>query len=781
MKSFNFFTYGIAFCLFVVYAAFECLTNFTAFHSSQPTKKTNFHPAIILITLLVLHLGGLPCRASNLEDKLFDLSVEELMEVEIITASGTKENLKEAPATMVVVTAEEIKQRGYTDVTEVLYDLPGFDVMLYNGTFYLTAYQRGYRTPYTNRTLFMINGIEDNVLWTNHAEINRQYPMSNIKKIEVMYGPASAVYGPNAFLGIINLITYDGSEVPKGEARINLNALGGSYNSKGIDMTVLGRPGEDIYFSVAGKFYKSEEPDLTDKFGFLKKEQFSNPKTWGPLLDFEHYNHKFGSYYDPTDDYGIIADLHFKDLKFGLIYWKRKEGYGPYYPADRAQNNTFWGFSNKQYYLEYEKNINKSIKSHTLALYRESRIFGLWAEAEPDWNPGMEDYSYISLTQWNSINNNWLFKQNFEISLRKNLMITTGLQYDRKELTKAYDIPGYWDTAIDSSAGGSQYGIGHSTDTTYKPPSGPLSEMPPYNLAYWDSLGGFVQGILDIDPFRFNAGLRYDHNSHFGGSINPRASAIYNFSKSLTFKLLYGEAYQEPSVNQLYGGWSGRKANPDMKPESARNIEFITMHQINRFSHEASFYYSHYSNVIKEESENSGNRDIYGIEYRAKSSFPNFIPGSSDITGYFNYTYTDVTSSFRYNHDLGAWEQGDTNLGDIAPHKFNIGVNVPAWSHWNINLRENFVGEREFYTRNPLRAEGKKLDSYFVLNGVLSYHYGQVDVSFKVLNLLNENYFIPGADKADSGDDFIKRSKGYYNSIVPEPGRSYWVNLNLHF
>ena len=700
--------------------------------------------------------------------------------ITIETASNTEESLQEAPATMSVITAKEIKQRGYTELAEVLMDLPGFDVTVSNAGAYIRAYQRGYRTPVTSRTLFMLNGIVDNLLWSHEAAMSRQYPLSNIKRIEVLYGPASAVYGPNAFLGIINIITYDGSEVKEGEIDVTMNVLAGSYNSKGLDATLKGKPTPDFSFFITGQIFKSDEPDFTDKFGFLTQSQYSDPKIWGPILTMEHEGHSLGSYYDPTDDYGILANMQYKNLKVGLIHWKRKEGYGPYYAADRAQNNTFLGKDSNQIFLEYKKQINKSLKSHSLLLYHESRRYGYWAEAEPDWNEGMEDYSYVSFTKWNSDSNSWLFKQNFEFSLKDNVLLSGGLKFERKELTKAYDVPGYWTPAF-ASVGESGTGIGHSTDPYYIPPPTPSRDMPEENLAHTRDIGGYIQGIFDIKSFRFNLGLRYDKNSMYGSVINPRASAIYKYSQPLTFKLLYGEAFQEPAPMLLWGGWNGRRANPELNPEKARNLEFIAMHQMKNWFHEISLYRAYYSDVIKEEAENAGKRDIYGFEYRAKSSFPNVIPNSAHITSYFNYTFTKVTSSVHYNHDLGEWQDGDTKLGDIAPHKFNLGLNMPIGKQWNFNLRGNFVGERELYTRNPLRAQGEKLDSYFTLNGVIAYQYQPFDISFKVLNIFNKSYFHPGNETANSGNNFSQRSKGYINSLLPQPERSFWMILGINF
>jgi outer membrane receptor for ferrienterochelin and colicins len=707
---------------------------------------------------------------------------------EVESASGTEENLRNAPATMVVITAKEIKQRGYTDLTEVIKDLPGFDVVIANGTAYMVAYQRGYRTNYTTRTLFMVNGVVDNMLWAHEAAITRQYPLSNIKKIEVLYGPAGAVYGPNAFLGVINVITYDGTKVKVGEIDGTVNAFVGSDKSIGVDATVRGKPNEDISFSISGKVFQSDEPDFTGEFGFLEQEQFSNRDIWGSLLDLEHEGNKLGSYSDPTEDYGVLADLQYKGVKLGWIHWKRKEAYGPYYAADRVQNNAFWNKDSNQFFAEYDKDWTDRLKSHSLLLYRENRRYGYWGEASPAAE-GKDYLSDISFTHFNSVNNSWLFKQNFEFILREDILLSGGFKYERKELTKAYDIPGYWKPAVSSSAD-SESGIKPSnSDEPYVLPKHLFSEIPAYNLAHTRDFGGYIQGIFDVNLFRFNVGLRYDKNSMYGSVWNPRASAIYKVSKPLTFKLLYGEAFQEPAPLLLWGGWSGRKSNPNMKPEKVQNLEFVAMHQFKRLFHEISIYGAYYRDVIKEEANNAGERDIYGIEYRAKYSFSNFIPNSSDITGYFNYTFTDVTSSMRYNPahicpgdtDCDKWEDGDTNLGDIAPHKFNIGLNMPIGKDWNFNLRGNFVGERELYSRNPLREQGEKLESYFTLDGVIGYQYKPFEVSFKVLNILDEDYFHPGVESANSGNNFTQRSQGFMNSIIPQPGRSFWLSLGMRF
>ena len=718
--------------------------------------------------------------------ELLEFSLAELMEMDVSLASGIDESIFDAPAAMVVVTAEEIEQRGYTNLAEVVIDLPGFDTILANGIPYLYAYQRGYRHPSTQRTLLMIDGKVDNHLWTHQAVFSRRFPIASIERVEVLYGPASAIYGPNAFLGIVNIVTRDGGDLAAAETVSSIRVHGGSHQAKGIDAAIQGNTG-DLAYSLSGRVFRSDEPDLSGEFGFIDNALYADRKIWGPLLDVEHRDREFGSYYDPTDDHGVLGNVSYKGTKLGFSKWERKEGYGPQYVADRVQNNIFWNADGTRVYAESERQLEERLKSTFHLSYRESRTWGGWPEALPDWREGMAGYSFISATNWNSISNSWLFKQQFEATVSDDVVLTGGLKFERKELTKAYDIPGYWNAfsstvpADDPGPHGFGVGIGHSSDSTYTVPPPPNLEMPSDNLVITEDTGGFAQGIWDLAPLRFNIGLRFDDNSEYGSSFNPRLSAVYRFSPRGALKVLYGEAFQEPAPIQVYGGWNGRAANPDLEPEKARNIELIAMYQAGRIFHDASLYFSHYDDVIKEEAENAGSRDVRGLEYRGRFSLPNAIAGAADLSGYLYYAFTDVTSSTRFNHTTGAWEDGDTDLGDIAPHKINIGLNMPAQHGWNLNLRTNYVSSRKLYSQNPLRAQGQEVDAYIVLNGAVSYSYKPFRATLKILNLLDNEYFHPGVEQADSGDDFTERSLGFRNSLIPQPGRSASLQLTMDY
>ena len=194
----------------------------------------------------------------------------------VSSVSKIEESLREAPATVIVVTAEEIARRGYLDLEQVLHDLPGFDISRTNGAFYANVYQRGFRSDLTERTLLLIDGVEENSLSVGAAYLSRQYPLSNIRQIDVIYGPASTMYGANAFAGVVNIITNTPREQleqrqaqrRQGERRstsfaVDLDTFGGSYSTNGAEVSAAGAVGA-MSWSLTGRVFTSDEQDLSD-------------------------------------------------------------------------------------------------------------------------------------------------------------------------------------------------------------------------------------------------------------------------------------------------------------------------------------------------------------------------------------------------------------------------------------------------------------------------------------------------------------------------------------
>jgi outer membrane receptor protein involved in Fe transport len=308
------------------------------------------------------------------------------------------ESLLEAPATVIVVTAEQIRRRGYLDLEAVIHDLPGFDTSRSNGYSYSNLYQRGYRSDSTNRTLFLVDGVEQNDLHSNTAHISRQFPLTNIDRVEVVYGPASTMYGANAFLGVINVITKDPDDVIAEGKQIGADVQvgGGAWNTRFVDATIAGRY-RGATLSLTGRVYKSDEWDLS-RFGNWNYDlaDFRSPSSQeqydrilfgsglGPLikpfvgsvgllgdpipLDQQALradrNGRPIAYSELTDDWMLSGRLKLKNFTVGLQAWERREGAtgeGTDMEVPGALNGNIWIPRETSFYVRYAEPLSGSL------------------------------------------------------------------------------------------------------------------------------------------------------------------------------------------------------------------------------------------------------------------------------------------------------------------------------------------------------------------------------------------------------------------------------------
>ena len=208
-------------------------------------------------------------------ETIFERVKRENVGVKVSSVSKKAEDLNKAPATVKLVTHEEIMDRGYKDLVDLLSDLPGFDISKTYSVLYANINQLGFRQENTERTLFMIDGVEENDLWLNWAYISRQFPLSNVKAVEILYGPSSTMYGPRAFIGAINVITYLPEEVPKDSMMKRRESIGkpskfyaygntevGNFRTAATDLT-MGIRGNSLALQVTGRYFRSDEHDLS--------------------------------------------------------------------------------------------------------------------------------------------------------------------------------------------------------------------------------------------------------------------------------------------------------------------------------------------------------------------------------------------------------------------------------------------------------------------------------------------------------------------------------------
>lgn len=164
----------------------------------------------MLSSLLTLALIAGPARADDVVDPFDEPDEADLfrMEEQIITvASRYAQTVREAPAIVTVITDDEIRQRGFRTLADVLRSLPGVYVSTSPEGRSL-GWFRGVVAADNNKTLLMVDGVPwyDGVY--THAWIDEYIPLSMVKQVEIIKGPGSAIYGTNAFSGVINVVTY---------------------------------------------------------------------------------------------------------------------------------------------------------------------------------------------------------------------------------------------------------------------------------------------------------------------------------------------------------------------------------------------------------------------------------------------------------------------------------------------------------------------------------------------------------------------------------------------
>ncbi len=725
---------------------------------------------------------------------LMDLSLAELAEIKVRTSSLIPASLRHSPAAMIVVTQAEIRQRGYTDLAELLLDLPGFDHTVTNGDTYIVSWQRGYRTPSFQRTLILVNGIQNNHLWSNEALISRQFPMTHIERVEVLYGPAGAVHGPNAFLGVINIITSETRADDPDVPAVVVQSAHGSHGTGLVDASLAADLGP-VAANVGLRWFASDEPGLGDypEWGFATRERLDDRAAWGAVLDEGHGGISYGDYADRSTDRGLSGLLRWKGLELGVNHAYSDEGYGLQYAFDRVQPNQSWRKRQDLAYLRIREDAGENVALQTQLSVRTSRTWGGWVEAVPDWAPGRADSSYLSISDWNSSSSGWKLQQTAQWRLGDDVTLAGGAHFERKALNKAYDVCSYWQGSVclghdESDLGpyGLGHGIFHSRDPAALRGAGALDHAPASNREITRDIGAFVEGTWNPGDLYAYVSARIDDNSRFGTFIKPRLAVAYDTGEKTTVKLIYGEAYQEPAARQLYGSWSGRQANPDMRPEEVRNYEAVLIHRQEHWWHDLSLFRAEYTNMIREDAVNSGELEVMGAEYRGRIEIANPL-AAAPVQAYLYYTFAESRSSESYDFASGLWVEREAAQGDIAPHKVQAGVNLPLPRGLNLNVRANWTAERDLFLRNPLRGQGRRLPAATVVDLHLFHRRAGTTLGLKVRNVFDKGYFHPGAGQASSGDTFTDgagvplRSQGFPNSLVPQPGRSVLLSLTTEF
>ena len=622
-------------------------------------------------------------------DEMFAIFSEEEI---VVSALKRPQTVSRSPAIMSVVTARQIRQMGARTLSDVLEMVPGFDItMNKNGTREIGV--RGVLLTDSSKVKVLIDGHSINEPATGGATwIFDSLVVGNAKRIEIIRGPGSALYGQNAFLAVINVITMDTEDIDG----FQLTTGGGSFDTQNHNI-LFGKEYKDLKISGFLDYFDTE--------GFSKKiEQdiiFTDPSSLTP-----------GRSQNKKERTDLNLKLVYKNLEINSKYLNReKEGYIGFDNAlsdDTTWNDTY-AFIELNYNLKLSEKLNITPKA-----YYDYYNSDAWIESRPDeFDSGTYPDGIKAVTRYNE--HTIGFETQLDYNLFEGNELTLGLQYE-------------WIHQNDVDYGANIHPLTNAPLSSFTDFSRDLpftrSRATRHICAFY--LQDEWSITEDID---FTAGVRHDRFTRFEGTTNPRFGMIWRFIEDANLKLLFATAFRAPNFNEMFFVNNPVEiGNPNLDPEKINTFEAgLDYNFTDHIRGNLNYFYNRIRDRIQKDSQtpsqdqNQGGARIKGVEAELKAEWEN------NNYAYANYTFQDAEETRMRNR-----------LAFVPVHKANFGVNVGFWKYANANLNTFVSGPRPredgdtrrdlpSYTLSNFTLIGKNFINNFEVRGSV---YNLFDKSF---------------------------------------------------
>lgn len=681
-------------------------------------------------------------------NSLLDFSMEELMNVKVVSASASisGQKLSEAPSTMYIITAQQIEERGYEELGDALRDIPGIDFIHLNGYSPTLIYFRGMFGAENLRALLMIDGIPENNIAGTNDMAGPAYSLHHVERIEIIWGPASALYGANAFGGLINIITkkaenINGLTVQRGQGNLNTSFEKAAFGLK--------KGGVDISFS--GSLFRTDGPQFTNRSPNYSASYVDNAYSFSTAIGYTGTKCRpqlgYRSFVTPMG-YGQILNTPTQFLGLPSTGYENKGTVGAVAENFRGEKPSRYEPYSRTGFIQNTYTPNTKWSLFTFAEFRET---------------GISDKSYFYITvdgknlyrlPFARYSNRWGGKIAATYTINEIQKISGGAEFYQDNLED-----GSRKVNIDTNK--------YTVNGQFKV-MGLYSTFVPRKYIIWNNFGSFLQYELHTEWLRethFTIGTRFDISSVYGNPLSPRIAIVNNPNEKLTIKLLYGAAYRAPTITEVEEfrsnlGTRYSLANSDLKPEKVKTYEFNIIYnpvkellfQLNAFRNELTdiIVLTELQTGGYTQNQNLGKAYVNGLEAKVDASF------SKKVNGFVNFTYQQGEQTAR------RFSKADTTFGipNIAAVKGNAGVTAKVAELFNLSLIGNWVGTRSVLGYNPHGP----VSGYFITNCVITTHRffnNHIYISFTIKNLFNVKYLDPGIRSADGL---------LYSTVLEQPG-----------
>ncbi len=511
----------------------------------QVSRSVKLLRCSALFSIAVASTIPLVANATDEQD-LFSLSFEDLLDVQVDIASKTSETLSSVPSTMSVFSRKQIQALGVDNAYEVMNFVPGMQST--RGDWVGAVPKDHARGVYldSGNVLVMINGERVNESSFGKASVYMPYiPIEVIEKIEFIRGPGSALYGSNAFLGVMNIVTSK-----------ERNAL----------QLVVGNNGR---YGATGQFNTSFSDD-TSLFASISYDQ----------KDGESYPQGVK---DPLEALYLEAGVDYKKLKLRARYnetsldeFLNLAGYST--QNQHTSDNTFVG-------IKYNWVNNDKLKLDSSYSYTKHNISsaGLIAAFDdiPDFllGPAWQTTDSKFETELSyQFENQWQLAAGIEYAEAKQVEAGVRTSYYDDESMLVIIDPAYYQQGIVTVMDFPEFASLKYTFETY-------SAYGQLKIPYSDALTLFV-------------GARYDDVKDIDSKFSPRLAAVYVINPEHTVKVQYGESFRTPVTNELFSNDDVTVGNPSLRSESVKTTELVWHYQTSELQANAVLFYNELNDFI---------------------------------------------------------------------------------------------------------------------------------------------------------------------------------------
>lgn len=653
----------------------------------------------ILLSAFMYILGVSVSYADDDEEALIELYGDEET---ISIATGSAQPISRAPAVATVITAKDIKEMGATDIDEALETVPGLHISR-RASGYLPIYTfRGIFTTENPQVLMLVNGISINNLFVgDRGQVWGGFPVNSISRIEVIRGPGSAIYGADAFAGVINIITKNATEIDGFE----FGSRVGSFDTRDAWALYGGEVGGfDIAFTAEFRDTDGHDEDVDADAATIQGTSLApgsvntGTQNFDTRLDVSKNNWKFRAGLQQRQNFETGAGVAEALDPNGELKSDRWNADLTYHNPVLTEN---WDVTAQVSFLNASQKVTDD-----LLLFPPGSFLPGPVGPFPNGIIGNPEV-------WER---HWRYNLTGIFTGFNNHTLRSGIGYTHQEVYKVKDESNF-----------SPLGFGTLTDLT----DTPFAFLPEKHR---NNSFAFVQDIWQLsNDWELTAGLRYDDYNDFGDTWNPRLALVWAARHDLTAKLLYGEAFRAPSFAEFRNQNNPIAiGNSELDPEEIETLELAFDYRpkdnlklgLNLFRYE-------WDDIIRftPEAQNIGEQDGYGFEFE----FDWKVSRTLGLLG--NYAYQDS-------------EDKTTNkdAGNAPDSQFYLRTDWEFKPGWYISPQWNFVMDRQ----RVIGDNRSDIDDYDIFDLTLRTNAfsNRWELAVSARNLFNKRAFEPSQNSA---------------------------------